>query len=54
MSGVTPRPLLLLEALLSPLVMLVTAAVWRWFDFQAGKYAQRVRVEQARGAKKAE
>ncbi len=52
MSGVTPRPLLFLEMLLSPIVMLVTDLVWRWFDFQAGKYAENRR--RARPAAKAE
>ena len=32
-----------------PLVAVVQAVVWRWFDFQAGKYAERLSLINSRG-----
>ena len=41
MSGVTPRPYLVAEFVLAPLLMMVEQLFWPWFDYQARCYAGR-------------
>ena len=43
MSGVTPRPYLLMEAVLAPLLLVVEQLFWPWFDYQARCYSQSQR-----------
>ena len=45
MSGVTPRPYLLTEVLLAPLLTLVEQLFWPWFDYQARCYAAKQKEE---------
>ena len=44
MSGVTPRPYVVLETLLAPLLVVVEQLFWPWFDYQARCYKQSDRA----------
>jgi 3-dehydrosphinganine reductase len=44
MSGVTPRPYVVLETLLAPLLLVVEQLFWPWFDYQARCYKQSDRA----------
>jgi 3-dehydrosphinganine reductase len=44
MSGVTPRPYLIMEMLLAPILLLVEQLFWPWFDYQARCYKKSDRA----------
>eukprot|EP01064_Diplonema_japonicum_P013054 TRINITY_DN2041_c1_g2_i1.p1 TRINITY_DN2041_c1_g2~~TRINITY_DN2041_c1_g2_i1.p1 ORF type:complete len:325 (+),score=53.74 TRINITY_DN2041_c1_g2_i1:50-1024(+) len=45
MSGITPRAFFVAEALLQPIMVLLQAPFYLWFDYQARCYAFRVKKE---------
>eukprot|EP01065_Artemidia_motanka_P040009 TRINITY_DN4952_c3_g1_i1.p1 TRINITY_DN4952_c3_g1~~TRINITY_DN4952_c3_g1_i1.p1 ORF type:complete len:336 (+),score=153.03 TRINITY_DN4952_c3_g1_i1:76-1083(+) len=47
MSGITPRAFPVLEALFLPITALVAAVFWRWFDYQARRYAAKAKAKDA-------
>mmetsp|Transcript_14239 Transcript_14239/g.32057 ORF Transcript_14239/g.32057 Transcript_14239/m.32057 type:complete len:344 (+) Transcript_14239:19-1050(+) len=50
MAGITPRVFLVLDTLLMPIMTVVAQPFWLWFDYQARRYATKVKQSRAKRA----